>query len=333
MSLRLLRAGSSLLVDVSLKSDLSRLRTLAFRRYKRCAPVLRIFHQLRRKIDDHVHAPLVWNMYHWLLVPLSLAPLDVVGLSTYTLAQVAKNKVLDDELVLLIETLGVVPVRGACEVMGEYEHAISKGRYEHLVRCQQKFDEREKRLTRSVEFRAVWRKLKARFDVSKYRLKRGVIRRQMSQERNFRDGLVFDWKSSDARFRQLFDALCYRWTLYGVQYDRPLLLKITVNPTPHGTMIFIPRYWSIDLSRDVNGKEIGRLHHAHGAIRQGPKLSISRMERHDEAIKALRAWEEAGRRGLRGDKRSEQVLIDLGKPREADFSTVKRLLREARSLR
>lgn len=288
---------------------------------------------MRRKIDGHTHANVIWDLYHWLMVPLSLWPIDMAGLASHVLRLVSRNKALGAELVLLIETVGVAPLRPACDVMGAYEHTIAKGRYETLVRCHQKFAERENRLNRSLEFRAVWGKIRKHFDVSKYRLKRGIIRRQMSQERNFRDGLIFDWKSEDARFRQLFDVLCYRWNLYGMRGNRPLLLKITVNPTPHGTMIFIPRYWSLDPSRDLNWKEVGRLHHAHGAIRQGPKLSISRMERHDEAIDALKIWQKAGRRGLRGDKRMEYVLVAMGKPREADFSAIKRLLREARSLR
>lgn len=328
-----LKGRGGLPVDSSLKADLDRLRTLAFRRYKRCGPLLRAYHRLRHEIDGHAQANLIWNLYHWLLVPLSLWPIDIAGLASFVLTKVSEKQAFDAQLLLLLETIDVAPVRSACDVMGVYEHAIAQGHYENLVRCQQKFDEWERRLSRAKEFQSVWRRMRQHFDVSKYRLKRGVIRRQMSQERNFREGLNFDWKSERARFRQLFDALCYRWNLYGVQGHRPLLLKITVNPTPHGTMIFIPRYWSLDPSRDLNWKEIGRLHHAHGAARQGPKLSVSRMARHEEAIEALTIWEAAGRRGLRGDKRMESVLIAMGKPREADFSMIKRLLREARSLR
>ncbi|MDP1579037.1 MAG: hypothetical protein Q8M02_02090 [Candidatus Didemnitutus sp.] len=319
-------------MDISLKADLDRLRTLAFRRYRCSGPVLRSYHKLRHSIDAHEHANLIWALYHWLLVPLSLWPVDIAGVATHVLDRTKKGKKLDADLVLLLETLGVAPVREACDVMGGYEHEVAKGNYDGLVKCHQKFAECEKLLSRSAEFRAAWRKIRKQFNVAKFRLKRGVIRRQMSQERNFRDGLNFNWQSKDARFRQLFDVLCFRWNLYGVQNNQPLLMKITVNPTPHGTMIFIPRYWSLDLSRDLNGKEIGRLHHAHGAIRQGPKMSPSRMERRDEAIKALKAWKEAGRQGLRGDGRFECVLQALGRPPESDFSAVKRLLREARSL-
>ena len=49
----------------------------------------------------------------------------------------------------------------------------------------------------------------------------------------------------------VFDAFCMRWNLYGMQGDRPLVTKLSVNLTPHGTMIFIPAYWSFDYKRDV----------------------------------------------------------------------------------
>jgi len=55
----------------------------------------------------------------------------------------------------------------------------------------------------------------------------------MSQERNLREaGWPFDWSDPRRRFHFFFDAFCYRWKLYGMEHDRPLLLKISVNPTP-----------------------------------------------------------------------------------------------------
>ena len=62
--------------------------------------------------------------------------------------------------------------------------------------------------------------------------KRGVIRRRLSQERSFREGWRFDWSDRQSRFRNVFDAFCYAWDLYGVEKDKPLLMKVTVNPTP-----------------------------------------------------------------------------------------------------
>src|SRR6266850_7241375 len=68
-----------------LQKDLQHLSTLAFRRKTQIAPLLEKFHSLRDQIDRSGHADLIWNIYDWLLVPLSLWPLDFEGLSSYLL--------------------------------------------------------------------------------------------------------------------------------------------------------------------------------------------------------------------------------------------------------
>jgi hypothetical protein len=315
-----------------LKIDLARLRALAFRRYQTCGKLVEQFHASDRLIDRRDDAALIWNIYAWLMVPLSLWPIDFAGTAHYTLSAVRAGKKFDDQFVLLLKMIGAPPKPEACGIMGVYEHDIANGRYEKLVKRQEKFDELEKRLKDNAAFRDAWKQINARFDVAKYRNRRGVIRRMLSKERNLRDELVFKWRTPDDRFRVLFDALCYHWNLYGVEKSRPLLLKITVNPTPHGTMIFVPRYWSLDLHRDLKTKEISRLHRAHGGARQGPKLSLSRMDRQEEAQAALAYWNQATCDGLRGDRRYETVLKQLKKVDGTDFSHVKRLLRFARTL-
>ncbi len=314
------------------KSDLARLRALAFRRFQVCGKLVAQFRADEQRIDRREDAELIWNIYDWLMVPLSLWPIDFAGTARHILSAVKAGRKLGDQFVLLLNMIGPPPKLDACQTMSIYEHDIANGRYEKLVRRQQKFDELEKRLKHNAAFRAAWNQITGRFNVAKHRNRRGVIRRMMSQERNFRDGLVFKWGTPDDRFRMLFDALCYHWNLYGVEKSRPLLLKITVNPTPHGTMIFIPRYWSLDLHRDLHAKEISRLHRAHGCARQGPKLSVARMERQDEAEAARTHWAQATRDGLRGDRRYEYVLRKLNKADGTDFSHVKRLLRIARAL-
>jgi len=72
------------------------------------------------------------------------------------------------------------------------------------------------------------------------------------------------WRKSADRFHAVFDVFCQRWHLYGMRRDRPLLLKLTANLTPFGTMIFIPTYWSFDQKRDLNWRAITALHKARG---------------------------------------------------------------------
>jgi hypothetical protein len=49
--------------------------------------------------------------------------------------------------------------------------------------------------------------------------------------------------------------------------DRPLLLKVSVNPTPHGTMI-VTAALEPGSHRDLDWKFIGKLHRARGARKQ-----------------------------------------------------------------
>ena len=316
-----------------LAADLKRLDALAFRRRDACGKLVERFHRLNGDIQRRGDAELIWNVYRWLVVPLTLWPIDFAGAAAHIATAVSRRRKLDDDLMLLLRTIGAPPAPEARAVMESFEHDIADGRYEKLVKCHEKFDELEKRLNEDANFRSAWGQIAARFDVAKYRNRKGVIRRMMSKERNFRDSLTFKWRTDDERFRALFDALCHRWNLYGMEFNRPLLLKITVNPTPHGTMIFIPRNWSLDLHRDFNSREIARLHRAHGATRQGPKLSRSRMERQREAIAALEYWTEAKAKGLGGERRFEYVLRCLGKLEGTDISHVKRLIRLAKGLK
>jgi hypothetical protein len=110
--------------------------------------------------------------------------------------------------------------------------------------------------------------------------------------------------------------------------NRPLLLKLTVNLTPFGTMILIPGYWSFDPKRDLNWKAITALHRARGVQRQGPKLSKNRMAMRDDAIAAKRLWREEKLQGLRGRPRVEWVLTKLHLDCGNDESKRKRLLKD-----
>lgn len=49
-----------------------------------------------------------------------------------------------------------------------------------------------------------------------------------------------------------------------MEKDKPLLMKVSVNPTPYGTLIFVPRTWSFDARRDLDWGAITRLHRAAG---------------------------------------------------------------------
>ena len=151
----------------------------------------------------------------------------------------------------------------------------------------------------------------------------------MMQERNFRPkDWKFSWETEKERFQVVFDAFCHRWNLYGVERDRPLLLKLSVNLTPFSTMIEIPKYWSFDPKRDVKWGAVTKLHRMREVRRQGPKLSPGGSARRGEAERARSLWEEATRAGLKGDKRNQWVMGKLGWDARTDESKLRRLVKK-----
>ena len=105
-----------------------------------------------------------------------------------------------------------------------------------------------------------------------------------------------------------------------------MLLKLTVNLTAFGTMIEVPKYWSFDPKRDLNWREITRLHRARGVTKQGPKLSVEKKARESEAAKARDLWQQATKAGLRGDKRNEWVMKRLAWDMRTNPSRLRRLV-------
>lgn len=306
----------------------ARLREMAFHHFDRCHEAVTALHVLEKRIAAHPLSAEIWNAYDWLLTPFTLWPIDVAGLVQHVVKALRARLVFDPDLVMLLQLLEKPPADTTQIEISAYEKKVHAGEYDSLVKQPQKFAEREARLRRDAELLKFWNLIKARFPTKKYEAnKLHVIRRSMSQERNFRPGLKFRWKRRQDKFAQLFDALCHRWQLYGMQGDMPLLLKISVNPTPHGTMIVIPRHWSFDKARDLDWRAISKLHRAHGVTRQGPKLSTSRIARMNERERVGYYMAEAKRLRLRGEARHEFICTMMRRSPTADPSWYKRLLK------
>lgn len=312
--------------------DLKRLKNFAFRRAERSGPTLQKFAQYEARILAMNNSSLIWRAYDWLCVPLSLWPVDFEGLSRHLLGCIESKVTLDSDLLMLLELIGPPPDKKTITAVGEFEHVVESGNYDHLVKCPEKFAEIEASLKNDAELGKAWNSIKSRWDVQTYRNPRGVIRRRLSQERNLRGDWSFDWQDEKKKFDVVFDAMCYRWKLYGMEFDKPLALKISVNPTPHGTMIVIPREWSLDRGRDLHWDKIAKLHRSHGAHRQGPKWSRGRLEKQKDAVKVLGFWNEAGKLGKRGAKRYDFVHEKMKRDGRTDQSWVLRHLRIARKM-
>jgi len=313
--------------------ELARLDRLAFRRREKCGAIVHRFHHLPALARKHPDFCFVDQVYPWLLVPYSLWPIDVQGLLELLMDTISSGQRVTDEVRLLLSLLSEFPSVTEQDAVAEHEHEVQVGSYERLISAQHKFDLKEEMLSQKPEFKADWELLKRRFDVGRYRDRKGIIRRRMASERNFRpEGWEFRWKKRSERFRVVFDAFCHKWVLYGMEWDRPLLQKLSVNVTPFGTMIFVPRYWSLDHKRDLKWKAVARLHRSRDVHRQGAKLSASQLARYQDRMRALRLRQQARAAGLKGVALSSWVMGKLGWDPRTDERELRRLLRETRPL-
>lgn len=309
-----------------LKEDLKRHSKLAFRRMRDGASLLKRFHELSDEIKkDDVHCN---RVYQWLSVPFSLWPVDIIGVADYLFQCRHSNKAPHPAINQLLEMLGNPPSEKTCNSISAHEHSVKGGSYETLIRAQHKFDFRESLLNQNPSFKADWKWIKSNFALKEFQGSNGVIRRRMVSERSFRTlDWNFQWRSKKDRFRNIFDAFCHKWALYGMQWDKPLLQKLSINVTPYGTMIFIPRYWSFDRHRDLRWRMVTRLHRSRGVSRQGEKLISNQTERRKQAEAARKFYATATKNGMKGEKRDSWVMAKLGLHPETDRKQLWRLIK------
>ena len=315
-------------MSLNLNRDLAALKKLAFKRFEKVGPLLKEIHAVLDANASHPEQDLLNVVREWLLTPFTLWPVDFHGIGQLVVSVVRSSGELPGDLRFLLVQVRALPTKEACQAVSAFERLVETGSYESLNKSSVKFAEKEKRLMQSEEFVTDWKKLGALFDLSKRWEGNGVIRRSFVQERNFRPNFDYQAEDETKRFQTAFDAFCHRWNLYGMQYDRPLLLKLTVNLTAHGTMIVVPAFWSFDYKRDLDWKQIMKLHRVRGVPRQGPKLSSGRLDRSEQASKGRRLWKEAVEKNLRGDDRYAWVKKGLGLSDNTDNSSIRRLLRE-----
>lgn len=306
---------------------LERLDMLAFHRREWSEPEIRRYHEIRRDKGEAV-VEQVNVLYRWMFVPITLWPFNIHHVFISCLARISVGKALDKEMRLLLEILPAPPGEEMCAVVARHEHDVQRGLYEGLVTTTARFDATEKAAALDPTLNREWDRIKELWDINRYREHKGVIRRTMGAERNLRPSFSVDWKKRDARFQAVFDAFCLRWNLYGMQHDQPLLIKLSVNLTPHGTMIFIPAYWSFDAKRDIRWSAVMKLHRARAAKKQGPVLAEGVEVRRALAAKLKSLDREVRRRGLRGARRHAFLCRELGFVDGTDLKRITRLRKE-----
>ncbi len=310
-----------------LRHDLRTLDGLAFHRREWAEPEIRRYHSLRLERGEAVVQP-IEGLYHWMLAPITLWPINIQHIFVQCLVQLSGGKRLDREMDLLLAILPAPPDGTVCSVVAEHEHYVQRGHYEELITTAAKFEAEEKKAARNAELAREWSRIKDTWEVDRYRDRKGVIRRTLGAERNLRQPFSVNWKKRAERFQAVFDAFCFRWNLYGMQHDRPLVFKLSVNLTPHGTMVFIPAYWSFDAKRDVRWDAVMKLHRARAPKKQGAALAEGLEHRRAMAEKLKALDSDAKRLRLRGEKRHAFLCQGLGLVEGTDPKRITRLRNE-----
>jgi len=209
-------------------------------------------------------------------------------------------------------------------VIRESEALMHEGRYEFYLRAQEKYAEYETQLENSAEIRADWQHIKACFAAQL----RGheIVRRSLIPERNWERGPGAQFAKAPQRFQAVFDLFCWKYYLWGIKGDQPLLLKTSVVFTPYGTQLFIPGYLSFDPKRDLDFSKVMRLHRARGIARQGPGFSVGRRELAKLRRKAKAADRDARRCHLVGEARYQFICQQVPFRDSGDYRRLRKLL-------
>jgi hypothetical protein len=217
------------------------------------------------------------------------------------------------------------------EVVRRHEALVKDGRYEELLDARIKYDEYERLIQESADLKKEWAEIKRLFP--NQTKGRGIIRRSLVPERNWVRGPGATFESEGASFQAVFDVFCWKYYLWAMKSDEPLLMKPSVAFTPFGTEIFIPGYISFDPKRDLKPGAVSRLHRARGVPRQGKVFSVAWKEKEENAKLAFEFNEQAKARGKKGDERLDFVAEKLGRITKGDYHReIRRLIEDGKKL-
>lgn len=214
-------------------------------------------------------------------------------------------------------------------VLSEYERSL--GVAEPAWKAPHKFEQHRQELSANPDFQADWELLKRVFTLDRFRDSAGIVRRSPLPERYWQPPTYPDLRTSREQFQVCFDVFCWKWFLYGMKQDEPLPDKLTFTFTPFGTQLFIPGYWSLDVTRDLDWNRILKLHRARGVARQGVKLATGRKERSAQLARLIKSEAQAKAKGLKGPDRYRFLKRAAGLTEATEDRQVRRLLAEART--
>ena len=214
-------------------------------------------------------------------------------------------------------------------VVSEYERSL--GITEPIWKTPNKFEDYHRELVESKDFQADWSAIVRSFPLDRFRDSAGIVRRSPLPERSWQPPAYPDLRTTRDQFQVCFDVFCWKWFLYGMRQDDPLVDKLSVTFTRFGTQVFVPGYWSLDPTRDLDWGRILQLHRARVVPKQGAKLATGREQRQQQLRRLVAADAIARARNLRGPARYQFLKQQAGLTDQTDDRQVRRLLQSARS--
>lgn len=209
------------------------------------------------------------------------------------------------------------------------ERHRGKGEAEHLWKASHKYELTLSKLKKDSFFLVDWDNIKKTFPLKKFYDRYGIIRRTIMPERNWRKDYDPQYSTTKDQFQCAFDFFCWKWGLYGMKGDDPLVEKLSFAVTPYGTQIFIPSYWSFDYVRDILWKDLIKLHRSRGIGKQGEKLDFNRSEKNKQLKKLHRFVLMAQKRKLRGKSKYSFIKESMGFPLTMDDGHLRKLIVES----
>ena len=314
-------------INPKLAKLLKRLDDCGFRHREKYGEALTKIFELYENPDYRLYRSLFVLIRDWLLVPYSFWPVDFNGIARFMHRELTAGRVLDRRFLLATRFLHDYPPALARELVAANERNVQVGEYRQFVRSNSRYESYERLIVTSQKLKMEWEEIKALFPMELFLDKKGIVRRTMVCERNFKTiDFLFGWEDIEDQFQAVFDSFCFRWSLYGMEKDQPLLLKLTVNVTPHGTMIMIPFYMSPDFRRDIHWKMVTKVHKVNGAMkRQGDKLMQVQIERDNDAERTYKAAQKARDKGLKGEDRRLFIIEDADLPPSYDLRRIRHL--------
>src|SRR6185503_15412495 len=103
-------------MQTSLRTDLEMLERSAFAHVAGCREFLERYHHLEPSARKHADYGSLEKLYGWVLVPLSLWPVDVRGLGLHVLQTLETGQRLDAPTRLMCELLPETPSMDVCQL-------------------------------------------------------------------------------------------------------------------------------------------------------------------------------------------------------------------------